>query len=118
MGEGRSSARVSVAQGNLGGWHPARGKRLCAELRWEGATLATVALHGVRLPRPHRREAGGGSLSGTGGLDERRADQRSGKSLGNQLWTETNVDQQRTNVSGRHRGLPVLPSAVALDIAS
>ena len=61
---------------------------------------------------------GGRSLSRTGGWNERGADQRSGKSLGNQLWTETSVGQQLTNASARHRGLATLTSAIALDLAS
>ena len=60
----------------------------------------------------------GRGLSRTGGWDKRGADQRSGKPLGNRLWTETGVGQTLTNASARHRGLAALTSAIALDIAS
>ena len=48
-----------MAQGNMGGWRPARGKRLYAELRREGATLTAVALRGVRLRRSLWWDTGG-----------------------------------------------------------
>ena len=87
-----------------GGWRLARGKRLREELRWNGATLTTVTLRGVHLPMSLWWETGGGVSSG--------------KPLGNQLWTETGMDQQLTNARAWHPGLAAVTSAFTLDIAS